>query len=165
MKVVFLSFILSLSVYSKGNFGVGRNLEYSVRYRGISGVETMNEEIKTVDNEFESHQRVMRSDQREGHSKWVYNDEAYSNLLEITQIFKNCENGAEGKYEWLSVNNKSYLTCMITRNLYFFSDIVLGNLSFDLNNSIVWIGEGPYNGLFKVIDKSTHTLFKLTSFN
>ncbi len=156
-----LLLFICTSAYSEMN--VGRYLEYSVKNRDDGQITKITEKVVAVDTDFDSHLRTTLYSPSDTLDKWVYNSDTSDRLVVIKELFENCE-AYKGTYEVLKVKAIPFVTCKFTSLSRYLDTNIVGIENYDRHNSTIWIGPGPYNGLFKVIDREVHKLFKLTSF-
>lgn len=153
--------IINLNAFS--NFDVGRSVKYSERTLGSDIEYSISEKIIERDEEFGSHLRSFNDQSDYLSAQWVYDDKALQELSNIEYLINFCESHHLGTYEVIELNWKPHVTCKL-HNARTLTGHLIGNINYDNSNSAVWVGHGPYNGIFKVVDYGQHIVYNLKSF-
>jgi hypothetical protein len=147
--------LIFLALFSCSSFSaeVGQYLNYQMREIGQSEVTNVIERIVDRDDDFLSHLAVVNKPHA-SFSQWREDEVSYLGGYSADFIYRNCTGeNFNGKLEIVSANGKAIPTCRLPKgNNHFLSGELILDESFDLQNSIVWIGPGPYNGIVKVVD-------------
>ena len=72
-----------------------------------------------------------------------------------------------GVYETVEINGILIKTCKLTADTWEISHLtIVGDLEVnDIQSGYVWVGVGPYNGIFKAIDYSQKFFYRLRNYS
>jgi hypothetical protein len=161
MKLIsFLLFLFSLNIYS---ITLGDYLEYEYRSIGEDTPQIIRESVTKIDEDFLSHLVKVEYTWGEYVESWRA-DDSYFPSYSAADIVDWCEDHGIGKFEVMNIENRPYVTCKIKSPPSWVPIRIMYDHYYNQGSSVVWIGEGPYNGIFKVIDHHSKTMYKLKSF-
>ena len=158
MKILFVIFFF-MSLQSQA-FQIDNHVTYIYRSLGVKQGIFIAERIVDIDEDFLAHQVEVHTDGYLTAQAWKF-EKQYLSYTQVQNILNNCGYEPGTSFDNIIVNNVSYTTCRIEGFRY---GSIIEGFEFDNNDNVVWVGHGPYNSIFKVVDYRNLKLYEIFNF-